>query len=119
MLLLERPTTRAAAPVEKSTPGVLFAMCLALVLVVASVSAVNLALPELAVSMGASNTSLTWIADAYTVALAAFVLPLGALGDAIGRRRVLLAGTALFAVASVAAGFSDSTSALILSLIHI
>ncbi|MCE5292158.1 MAG: MFS transporter [Nocardiaceae bacterium] len=113
MLLLERSTARAAAPVEKSTPGVLFAMCLALVLVVASVSAVNLALPELAVSMGASNTSLTWIADAYTVALAAFVLPLGALGDAIGRRRVLLVGTALFAVASVAAGLSDSTTALI------
>jgi hypothetical protein len=55
--------------------GVMFSMCLALVLVVASVSALNLALPSIAVDLGASDTDLTWIADAYTVALAALVLP--------------------------------------------
>ena len=60
--------------------GVLFSMCLSLILVVASVSALNLALPDLAVSLGANSTELTWIADAYTVTLAALVLPLGALG---------------------------------------
>jgi hypothetical protein len=58
--------------------GVLFAMCLALVLVVGTVSAINLALPELAVALRASNTDLTWIADGYTVVLAALVLPFGA-----------------------------------------
>lgn len=63
------------------TGQTLFAMCLALVLVVASVSALNLALPEIAIDLNASNTALTWIADGYTVALAALVLPLGALGD--------------------------------------
>lgn len=93
--------------------GVLFSMCLALVLVVATVSAINLALPELAVDLGASNSDLTWIADGYTVALAALVLPLGALGDRIGRRRVLIAGTAVFGLASLAAAFADTTTALI------
>ena len=47
--------------------GVLFSMCLSLILVVASVSALNLALPDIAVSLHASSTELTWIADAYTV----------------------------------------------------
>lgn len=49
----------------------LFAMWVSLDLVVASVSALNLALPDHAVDLDASTTSLTWIADAYTVALAA------------------------------------------------
>lgn len=93
--------------------GVLFAMCLALVLVVASVSALNLALPDLALDLEASNSSLTWIADAYTVALAALVLPLGAIGDRVGRRNVLIAGTFVFGAASLAASFADSSAVLI------
>lgn len=88
-------------------------MCLSLVLVVASVSALNLALPDLAVSLGASNTDLTWIADGYTVALAALVLPLGALGDRIGRRKVLIAGNLVFGAAAALAATSASTSHLI------
>ncbi|MEU7212636.1 MFS transporter [Streptomyces sp. NPDC044989] len=93
--------------------GVLFAMCLALILVVASVSALNLALPDLAVDLSATNSSLTWIADGYTVALAALVLPLGAVGDRFGRRNVLIAGTVVFGAASLAASFADSTTTLI------
>ncbi|WP_242442161.1 MFS transporter [Streptomyces sp. CB02460] len=88
-------------------------MCLSLVLVVASVSALNLALPDLAVDLSATNGSLTWIADGYTVALAALVLPLGAIGDRIGRRNVLVAGTVVFGAASLAASFADSTTTLI------
>lgn len=93
--------------------GVLFAMCLSLVLVVASVTALNLAMPDLAVDLNASNSSLTWIADGYTVALAALVLPLGALGDRIGRRKVLVAGNLVFGVAAAFAALSSSTSELI------
>ncbi len=94
--------------------GVLFAMCLSLVLVVASVSALNLALPDLAIDLNASNTSLTWIADGYTVALAALVLPLGAIGDRIGRRRVLIAGNIVFGAAALAASFASDTTTLII-----
>lgn len=60
-----------------------------------------------------STTSLTWIADAYTVALAAFVLPIGSLGDKLGRRKVLVAGTVVFAVGSVAAASVHTTTLLI------
>lgn len=93
--------------------GVLVAMCLSLVLVVASVSSLNLAMPQLAVDLSASSSALTWIADGYTVALAALVLPLGALGDRLGRRNVLLAGTIVFGLAALFASTVDSTSALI------
>ena len=93
--------------------GVLISMCLAVSLVVASVSALNLALPSIAVDLGATDKDLTWIADAYTLALAALVLPLGAIGDRIGRRRVLVAGTALFAVAAAAASFAGDPGTLI------
>ncbi|MER5764725.1 MFS transporter [Streptomyces sp. NPDC002082] len=95
------------------TRGVLFAMCLSLVLVVASVSALNLALPDLAVDLDASNSSLTWIADGYTVALAALVLPFGALGDLFGRRRMLVLGHLVFGAAALLAAFADSTTHLI------
>ncbi|MGY2089157.1 MULTISPECIES: MFS transporter [Nocardia] len=93
--------------------GILFAMCTCLVLVVASVSALNLAMPDLAIDLSASTTSLTWIADAYTLALAAFVLPIGSLGDKLGRRNVLVAGTVVFAIGSVAAASVHTTALLI------
>lgn len=107
-------TTVATGGRHARTGGVLFSMCLSLVLVVASVSALNLALPELAVGLGASNTDLTWIADGYTVALAALVLPLGALGDRIGRRNVLVGGTVVFGIASLAAALTSGIGTLIL-----
>lgn len=94
--------------------GTLFSMCLALVLVVASVSALNLALPDIAVGLHAGNSQLTWIADGYTVALAALVLPLGALGDRFGRRNLLVAGTVVFGAASLVGSFANSPSELIL-----
>lgn len=98
---------------RRSTNLTLFAMCLALVLVVASVSALNLALPEVAINLHASTTALTWIADGYTVALAALVLPLGALGDRWGRRNILIGGTVVFGISSLVASFANDSSELI------
>lgn len=109
----EPTSSDAVATGRAGHRGVLFAMCLALVLVVASVSALNLALPDLAIDLSASNSSLTWIADGYTVALAALVLPLGAIGDRVGRRNVLVVGTLVFGGASLAASFAGSTSMLV------
>jgi EmrB/QacA subfamily drug resistance transporter len=93
--------------------GVLFSMCLALILVVASVSSLNLALQSIAVDLHPSANSLTWIVDAYTVTLAALVLPFGAIGDRFGRRNVLLAGMALFGLAAAVAAGSHSVAVLI------
>ncbi|HEX4063417.1 MAG TPA: MFS transporter [Streptosporangiaceae bacterium] len=108
-----RTAEETASPAGDRPGGAVAAMCLSLVLVVASVSAVNLALPHLAIDLHASNTALTWIADGYTVALAALVLPIGALGDRLGRRNVLIAGNLVFAGASLGASLAGSAGVLI------
>ncbi len=102
-----------AADSKTNTGKILFAMSLSLVLVIASMSSLNLTLPALAVSIGATNVQLTWIVDAYTLVLAATVLPLGSIGDRYGRRTVLLIGTAIFGLAALAAGFMTSPGGII------
>lgn len=102
-------------PIEHktNTGKILFAMSLSLVLVIASMSSLNLSLPALAISVGATNVQLTWIVDAYTLVLAATVLPLGAIGDRFGRRTLLLIGTAIFGLAALAAGFMTTPGGII------
>jgi EmrB/QacA subfamily drug resistance transporter len=102
---------------EPISPGrrtaVLVTMLLALVLVVASVSMMAVAVPSITAALGASASGQQWIVDGYTVALAALLLPAGAIGDRFGRRRALIAGITIFGVASAASALSGSTSALI------
>ncbi|MCC3317964.1 MFS transporter [Nocardia africana] len=74
--------------------------CLAVALVVAAMAALYSALPLIAVATGATQSQLTWIVDGYTLVLACLVLPAGAVGDRYGRRVVLIAGLAVFSVAS-------------------
>ena len=93
--------------------AILWAMCIALMGVVASVSGLNVATQELAVEFGASQSDVLWIINGYTIALAALLLPIGAIGDRYGRKKVLMAGLTLFALANVAAAFSTSVSMLI------
>ena len=88
-------------------------LCLSLLLVVVDSSIVNVALPTLSRSLHASTTSLQWITDAYTLAVAGLLLTLGSLGDRIGRHRLLAAGLAVFGVGSALAGMSGSAGELI------
>lgn len=71
------------------------------------------ALPVIQRDLGASVNDLSWFMNAYTLAFATFMLPAATLGDRIGRRRVMVAGIAVFTLASIAAGVSDSSGALI------
>ena len=71
-------------------------------LVVASMTALNTALGDLAVATSATQTQLTWVVDGYTLALACLLLPAGAIGDRYGRRGALLAGLVVFALGSAA-----------------
>jgi EmrB/QacA subfamily drug resistance transporter len=92
---------------------VLAAMCLALVLVIAGVSMLAVGLPAIGNDLGLSQTSLTWVADAYALTLASLLLVAGALGDRYGRRGALLAGIALFGLGSLLSGLADSGAQLI------
>jgi EmrB/QacA subfamily drug resistance transporter len=80
----------------------LFVACLGVLLVVASLVALNTALGDIATSTNATQTQLTWIVDSYTLAMACLLLPAGAIGDRYGRRGALRVGLVVFAVASAA-----------------
>ncbi len=84
------------------------AMTLALVAIGLDATVLNLALPTLSKSLGASEAELQWFVTAYTLALAAAMLPMGLLGDRYGRRTVLLGSLALFGAMSVACALSTS-----------
>ncbi len=101
------------ATTGKQLKLVLAAMCLALGTVVSAVSSLNVALPEIARDLGASQTQLQWIVDAYAVVFAGLLLFAGALADRLGRRHVLLFGLALFSLAAALAPAVDSPTGLV------
>ncbi|WP_084546711.1 DHA2 family efflux MFS transporter permease subunit [Glycomyces arizonensis] len=91
----------------------MLALLLGVLVVGLDVTILNVALPTLAVDLDASTADLQWIVDAFIVVLAALLLPAGLLGDRIGRKKVLLAGLALFAAACVLAVLADGVAVLI------
>lgn len=71
------------------------------------------ALPVVRADLGSTVSQLSWFMNAYTLTFATFMLPAATLGDRIGRRRVMLAGIAVFTLASIASALSTSSEALI------
>ncbi|MGI5349147.1 MFS transporter [Streptomyces sp. CA-250714] len=67
----------------------------------------NVALPEMASQLDADTGDMQWIVDAYVVVFAATMLPAGLLGDRFGRRRLLMAGLAVFVVGSLLGTLAD------------
>ncbi len=94
---------------------VLIAVCIALMAVIASVTGLNVAQPELAVEFDASQSEVLWFINLYTISLAALLLPLGALGDRWGRKPVLLAGLTIFGVSNLTAGLAESSEVMLAS----
>jgi DHA2 family multidrug resistance protein-like MFS transporter len=82
-------------------------------LVALDTTALLLALPRLSAALGADGVEQLWITDSYGFMVAGLVITMGRLGDRIGRRRLLLAGAAAFAVLSVVAAFAASPLMLI------
>jgi EmrB/QacA subfamily drug resistance transporter len=87
--------------------------CLAQFMVVLDVSVVNVALPSIHGALHFSEQDLQWVVNAYTVTFAGFLLLGGRAADLLGRRRVFVAGLALFGVASLAGGLAQSQVELI------
>ena len=87
-----------------SLPCVLYAMDL---------TVLYLAVPSITRALEPSSTQLLWITDIYGFLLAGFLIPMGTLGDRIGRRRLLLIGAAAFGTVSVGAAFATSAGMLI------
>nr|WP_068893023.1 MFS transporter [Pedobacter panaciterrae] len=88
---------------------ILITVCIALMAVIASVTGLNVAQPKLAIEFNASQSTILWMINIYTISLAALLLPLGAMGDRWGRKRMLLVGLGVFGVASVMSGLAMSS----------
>ncbi|MEV4207264.1 MFS transporter [Nocardia salmonicida] len=89
------------------------ALAVAMLTIGLDVTVLTVAIPTLAVELDANTAALQWFSGAYTLALAALMLPAGALGDRYGRKKVLLAALVLFGVASLACAFAGSSGQLI------
>jgi DHA2 family multidrug resistance protein-like MFS transporter len=92
---------------------VLVVLCASLLLVAVDATVLHVAVPAVSEELRPGSVELLWIVDAYPLACAALLILFGTLGDRIGRRRVLLFGYALFAVASAAAAYAQTPGVLI------
>jgi EmrB/QacA subfamily drug resistance transporter len=74
---------------------------------------VNVALPTIRTHLGFSVQNLQWVVSGYLITYGGFLLLGGRAGDLLGRRRLLIAGTALFAASSLACGLADNQGLLV------
>ena len=91
----------------------LAAIAVSVLVVGLDLTVLSLALPTIASTMHASTGDLQWIADSYSLVIAALILPAGLLGDRYGRKKVLLAALVVFVACSVWCAYSVSIGELI------
>jgi EmrB/QacA subfamily drug resistance transporter len=96
-----------------STNALLAVVCLAQFMVILDVSIVNIALPSIRNGLHFSTTGLQWVVNAYTLTFAGLLMLGGRAADLLGRRRVFLAGTAMFAASSLVCALASSRGLLI------
>jgi len=89
------------------------ALALSVLVVGLDLTVLNLALPTLGADLHASTSDLQWFIDAYSLVLAAALLPAGLLGDRYGRKKLLVAALVLFGLASLACAYSQTSGELV------
>jgi EmrB/QacA subfamily drug resistance transporter len=99
----------------RARSSVLIALLLAAFAINLDITIVNVALPSLVRELHASNSQLQWVVDAYNLVFAALLLAAGSLSDRLGRKGMLLAGLAVFGVASLAGGLTSTPGQLIVA----
>jgi EmrB/QacA subfamily drug resistance transporter len=110
MLVMSKPMVAETAPPLR---WALAGLSLSMLLSSLGTSIANVALPTLAHAFGASFQAVQWIVLAYLLAITALIVGAGRLGDIVGRRRLLLAGIALFTAASILCGIAPTLWLLI------
>jgi MFS transporter, DHA2 family, multidrug resistance protein len=112
------PDVTASAPDDQAASGqrrwwALGALALSVLVVGLDVFVLTLAIPTLSVDLHASSSDTQWFLDAYSLVLAAALLPAGLLGDRYGRKKLLFVALILFGISSLACAYSTSTAELI------
>ena len=106
-------TNATSSKPDRSTNALLIVVCLAQFMVILDVAIVNVALPSMRAGLHFSTTGLQWVVNAYTLTFAGFLMLGGRSADLLGRRRVFLAGVALFSLSSLLCALADSRGLLI------
>jgi MFS family permease len=107
------PLARPLARVDPS--AVLAIVAVAQFMVVLDATVVNVALPTIKLDLGFSEQNLSWVLNAYTLMFGGFLLLGGRLADRLGRRRLFVAGIALFSGASFICGVAQSEGVLLVA----
>ncbi|MGV9679258.1 MFS transporter [Nocardia sp. NPDC003482] len=113
-------TTTLSAPPRADTgsprvrPGIaLVTLLTCQLMIILDVTVMNVALPRIRADLDFSPTGLSWVMDAYTLVFGGLLLLGGRAGDLFGRKRLFLAGTVVFTVASLAGGLAPTAGWLI------
>jgi len=110
------PVLRRAIPERPAGRWqVLVLLCLSLLLITIDATVLHVAVPALTRALRPSGVQLLWIIDIYSLVVAPLLIVFGTLGDRYGRRRLVLAGMALFGLASALATMAPTATALILA----
>ncbi|HEY0932379.1 MAG TPA: MFS transporter [Trebonia sp.] len=112
---VDTPSGEAARP--RRLGLALLVIATAQLMVVLDATIVNVALPRIQEALHFSGTNLEWVVNAYALAFGGLLLLGGRSGDLLGRRRIFMAGIALFAVASLAGGFATDQAWLLIARI--
>ncbi|MGH7882091.1 MAG: MFS transporter [Candidatus Dormibacteraceae bacterium] len=88
-------------------------MCVGMFLVLLDATVVNVALPQIRVSLAATFAGQQWVVDGYAVVLASLLLGGGAAGDRYGHKRIVLIGLGVFGIASLICGVAPNIDSLI------
>ena len=106
----------AAAPCAKSAePWILAVTILGSSMAFIDSTIVNVALPALQKNLGGTVVDMQWVVEGYALFLSALILMGGSLGDLLGRRRMFLAGVAVFAIASACCGLAPNMHQLVIA----
>lgn len=103
----------STSSVVRPRAGALAVLLAAFAMVILDTSIVSVALPTIQDDLGLGPSGLAWVINAYVVAFGGLLLFAGRVGDLIGRRRMFLAGLAVFTLASVACGLATDAGTLI------
>lgn len=108
-----RPSSRPSPVTGDSRWLALIVLCAGMLMIVLDATIVNVALPSIRSDLGFAQSSLAWVVNAYLIAFGGVLLLAGRLGDLLGRRRVFLAGLAVFTAASLLCGLSIGPEMLV------
>jgi DHA2 family multidrug resistance protein-like MFS transporter len=120
MLKDTRAAKAASAPAIDGLPAerrrwAVAAIFTALAMASLDTAIANIALPAIAADLGVSPADVVWVVNVYQIALVATLLPLGALGEIVGHRRIYLGGLLLFTLASLGCALAWSLPSLLIA----